>query len=230
MRTSKHSVWSNTHRNLIRPRYYHATNEETAAQDVLEAALEMADRDQEMHKPPDGISVDENHVYFYAPILERQCLELVKLLHKLDIEMGYLQERLGLNYRPPIHLHIHSPGGDVFSSLNICDIVRRSKTDIHTYIEGSVASAATLISMCGVRRTITSNSFMLLHQPSMIWAGKRDEFIDEIENQKHIYDKLTKIYLERSKMKKKELDDLLKHELWLPAERCLELGLVDEIL
>jgi ATP-dependent protease ClpP protease subunit len=84
--------------------------------------------------------------------------------------------------------------------------------------------------MCGVRRTITSNSFMLLHQPSMIWAGKRDEFIDEIENQKHIYDKLTKIYLERSKMKKKELDDLLKHELWLPAERCLELGLVDEIL
>jgi len=27
----------------------------------------------------------------------------------------------------------------------------------------------------------------------------------------------------------KELDDLLKHELWLPAEKCLELGLVDKI-
>ena len=62
-----------------------------------------------------------------------------------------------------------------------------------------------------------------------MWAGKHDEFIDEIENQKNIYAAVKKVYLSKSKMSAKKLDEMLKHELWLPADQCLELGLVDEI-
>ena len=71
---------------------------------------------------------------------------------------------------------------------------------------------------------------MLIHQPQILWAGKHDEFIDEIENQKVIFDTIKKIYLETSKIDEESLEDLLKHELWLPSERCLELGLVDTII
>ena len=38
------------------------------------------------------------------------------------------------------------------------------------------------------------------------------------------------IYLEHTKMGEEKIDDLLKHDLWLDAETCLEYGLVDEIL
>ena len=62
-----------------------------------------------------------------------------------------------------------------------------------------------------------------------MWAGKHDEFIDEIENQKNIYAAVKRMYLNRTKMDPEQLDEMLKHELWLPAEKCLELGLVDEI-
>jgi len=31
-------------------------------------------------------------------------------------------------------------------------------------------------------------------------------------------------------MKEKELKDMLDHELWLDSEKCLELGLIDEVI
>ena len=177
---------------------------------------------------PLGIEVEENHVYFYCPVLERESLELVRIIRRLDIEMKYLADRIGLEKMPPIHLHIQSPGGDVFSALNICDVINACRTDVYTYVEGSAASAATMISCSGKKRFITKNSFMLVHQPQIIWAGKHDEFIDEIENQKNIYKAITQVYLDKTKMTAKKLDEMLKHELWLPAAACLELGLVDE--
>lgn len=177
-----------------------------------------------------GIEVEENHVYFYTHVTEKESLELVRILRRLDIEMGYLSERIGLRSRPPIHLHIQSPGGDIFSGLNICDAIDGCKTDVYTYVEGSAASAATIISSRGKKRFISKRSFMLIHQPQIMWAGKHDEFIDEIENQKNIFQTVKEIYLEKTKIGDEELDDLLRHELWLPAEKCLELGLVDKII
>ena len=143
--------------------------------------------------------------------------------------MGYLAERIGLKKRPPIHLHIQSPGGDVFAGLSICDAIDACKAEVHTYVEGSPASAATMNASRGTKRFITKRAFMLVHQPQILWAGKHDEFIDEIENQKHIFNAVKEIYLETSKMEAEELEELLKHELWMPAEKCLELGLVENI-
>lgn len=178
---------------------------------------------------PVGIEVEENHVYFYCPVMERESLELVRIIRRLDIEMKYLADRIGLQQNPPIHLHIQSPGGDIFSALNICDVISSCKTDVFTYVEGSAASAATMISCSGTKRFITKNSFMLVHQPQIAWAGKHDEFIDEIENQKNIFSAVTQVYLDKTKMSSEQLHEMLTHELWLPASKCIELGLVDEI-
>ena len=152
-----------------------------------------------------------------------------RLLRRLDVEMEYLSKRLDCQ-SVPIHLHIHSPGGSIFAGLSIADTIRSCKTDVYTYVDGSAASAATLISVCGKKRYISKNSFMLVHQPQLEWAGKYDDFMDEVENQQKMYEKIRGVYLEETKMNKKKLDDLLNHELWLDAEKCVELGLVDTIL
>tara|TARA_Y100000310_G_scaffold224847_1_gene226727 strand:- start:48 stop:302 length:255 start_codon:yes stop_codon:yes gene_type:complete len=84
--------------------------------------------------------------------------------------------------------------------------------------------------MTGKKRFMSKNSFMLLHQPQLEWSGKLDDFRDEVHNQDSLYEALTSIYLENSKMDKEELDELLQHELWLDASKCLELGLIDKII
>lgn len=195
-------------------------------QDMLSAIAMASDGNEK----PTGIEVEENHVYFYTHVGNKEALELIRILRRLDIEMGYLAERISLRSRPAIHLHIQSPGGDIFSGLNICDAMDACKTDIYTYVEGSAASAATIISTRGKKRFISKRAFMLIHQPQIAWAGKHDEFIDEIENQKNIFETIKKLYVDSTKIEEPELEELLKHELWLPAERCLELGLVDKIV
>lgn len=203
------------------------TQEELAL--AAENLASMNGMDLSPDRVPRGIETEENHIYFYCPVGDREALELNRLIRRLDIEMDYLQRRLSCD-TIPIHLHIHSPGGSVFAGLSIYDTIKNSRTPIYTYVEGSAASAATLIACAGEKghRYIGESAFMLVHQPHLEWVGKLDDFRDEIENQKELYDRLIKIYLENTKFKKKELTDLLEHELWLNADKCIEKGLIDE--
>ena len=180
--------------------------------------------------PPRGVEADENRVYFYSSVGEKEVFELVKILRAMDIEMQALSLRLGIK-QIPIELHIHSGGGDLFSGLAAIDTIQNMKTPIHTYVQGSVASAATLMSVCGAKRFMYKNSVMLIHQISTaMMYGKYHEFLDEIENQNLLMDKVKSIYKEKTKLTDEQLDDMLKHDLWLSADKCLELGLVDKIL
>ena len=180
--------------------------------------------------PPRGVEADENRVYFYSNVGEKEVFELVKILRSMDIEMQALSLRLGIK-QIPIELHIHSGGGDLFSGLAAIDTIQNMKTPIHTYVQGSVASAATLMSVCGSKRFIYKNSMMLIHQISTsMMYGKYNEFLDEVENQNLLMEKIKNIYKEKTKLDDETLDEMLSHDLWLNAEKCLELGLVDKIL
>lgn len=181
-------------------------------------------------RTPRGIEVEENRIYFYCPIGDREALEMNRTLRRLDVEMQYLSSRLDCK-KIPIHLHIHSPGGSIFAGLSIVDTMMNCKTPIHTYVDGSAASAATLIASSGTKghRYVGKNSFMLIHQLQLEWAGKLDEFHDEILNQKEFLQKILDVYLERTNFEKDELEEILKHELWLNAETCIEKGLADKI-
>ena len=228
MRSSKITF---RNKRLIQEKYKKYRNSESPSQELLPVDEEsLALMMSEAKEASTGIEADENHVYFYSQVGEKEALELIRLIRRLDIEMSYLANRLGLNKNPPIHLYIHSPGGDVFSGLSICDAIDACKTDVYTYIEGSAASAATLIASRGKKRFMNKRSFMLIHQPQMIWAGKHDEFLDEIENQKHIFNVVKDVYLDTCKIDEEKLSELLRHELWLPAEKCLEYGFIDKII
>ena len=140
--------------------------------------------------PPRGVEADENRVYFYSNVGEKEVFELVKILRSMDIEMQALSLRLGIK-QIPIELHIHSGGGDLFSGLAAIDTIQNMKTPIHTYVQGSVASAATLMSVCGSKRFIYKNSMMLIHQISTsMMYGKYNEFLDEVENQNLLMEKI----------------------------------------
>jgi len=180
--------------------------------------------------PSRGVESDENRVYFYSNVGEKEVFELVKILKALDIEMQALSLRLGIK-QIPIELHIHSGGGDLFSGLAAIDTIQSMKTPIHTYVQGSVASAATLMSICGSKRFMYKNSVMLIHQISTaMMYGKYHEFLDEIENQNLLMEKVKDLYKEKTNLTDEMLDEMLQHDLWLDAEQCLKLGLVDKIL
>ena len=197
---------------------------------VTEEMLMMAASSQFDPSLPRGVESDENRVYFYSNVGEKEVFELVKLLRALDVEMQALSLRLGIK-EVPIELHIHSAGGDLFSGFAAIDTIQSLKSPIHTSVQGSVASAASLISTCGSERYMYKNSLMLIHQisTSMIY-GKYHEFLDEIENQNMLMEKVKQIYVDKTNLTEEKLDEMLQHDLWLTADQCLEYGLIDKII
>jgi ATP-dependent protease ClpP protease subunit len=70
---------------------------------------------------------------------------------------------------------------------------------------------------------------MLIHQLSSGFWGKMSEIEDEYKNLAELMERLLNIYKENTKIPKKELQDLLRHDLWLNSDKSLKYGLVDEI-
>ena len=149
----------------------------------------------------------------------------------VNLNINMLSKTAPLEYEPPpIMLHINSYGGSVFAGLAAVDYIKNSRIPVNTVIDGCAASAATLMSCVGSHRQMNRNACMLVHQLSGMMWGKFQEMQDDMQNSEMLMEKIKNIYKQYTKIPKKELDNLLKHDIWWEAEKCLEYGLVDEII
>ena len=167
-------------------------------------------------------------ISYYGEISSKNCLFLTDSLRKMDHQAKSLE--LQYNYRPPIKLHIQSLGGELMPSFYVCDFIKKMETPVHIYIDGFVASAASLISVCGHQRIMTEHSFMLIHQLRSQSSGKFNEMKDEIKNLDFFMSNLKDIYLSNSYITPERLDQLLATDIWISAQECLDLGLIDRII
>jgi len=174
------------------------------------------------------IERDCNHIYFYCEIDRESIYDLSVLIKESEEENILTSLKLNIS-DIPIYLHINSLGGSVFAAFNAIDIIKACKVPIYSIIEGSTASAGTLISVICEKKFIRPNAFMLIHELSSECWGKMSAIEDEFKNLQELMVKIKEIYKDNSSIPKKELNDLLKHDLWLKSEKCLKYGLVDEL-
>jgi len=172
--------------------------------------------------------VVENNIYFYGDILEGNALELNATLFELDKKLSVA--KVYLDVKPIINLRINSYGGSLFAGLATVDVLRNLNCEVHSYIEGAAASAATIISVACKKRFIGKYSKMLIHQLSAGTYGKFTELEDDMENNKHLMDTIKDIYKAYTNLPMKKLNEILKHDLWFDSKTCLDYGLVDEIV
>lgn len=178
----------------------------------------------------DTVEGDDNIIYFYAGVSMKENFTLNKEISRLDREMQMVSLKLGLKVPVPIHLRINSYGGSVFAAFGSIDYIMKSKTPVYTYIDGCAASAGTIMSVCGAKRFMGENAYMLVHQLSSGSWGKFTELQDDMKNNENLMKRIKEIYNAKTKIPKTKMDDLLKHDLWWDAKTCLKYGLVDEIL
>ena len=200
--------------------------EEAAAPEELPIILLGGD---ETGTPTDSVEVSHNKIYFYADITRPEILKLNK--HLDSLEKKILTNSILLNSEPcDIYLHINSFGGSLFAGLAGVDYIKKCKIPIHTIVDGCAASAATLMSVVGEHRQIHKHSFMLIHQLSTVMWGKYEDLKDDMKNNELLMKTVKSIYEEHTKIPKRQLNKILKHDIWWDAETCLKYGLVDEIV
>jgi ATP-dependent protease ClpP protease subunit len=170
------------------------------------------------------------HIYYYSNVDQKSIQDLNMSLQSASLLSREIQIEYDLDQPPPVHLHIHSYGGDVYSGLAGASTIANCKVPVYTYVEGGVASAGTLLSMAGKKRYITDLSFMLIHQVSGWCTGNFEQIKDETQNLQTLMNLLSDFYVKYSKMKKKDIKKILKRDIWLSSEDCLNNGLVDKII
>lgn len=169
-----------------------------------------------------------NHVYFYCAVNKKTCLKLNLELKKIAQSIVDNGKNL-LNKDKYIYLHINSFGGSVFAAFSTIDTIINLPVPVVSIIEGAAASAATMISVMCNYRIIYPNSYMLIHQLSSMSWGKMDELEDEMCNLKELMKRIKNIYKNKTNIENTKLDEILKHDLWWDAKKCLQVGLVDKI-
>lgn len=183
----------------------------------------------DIFREPSFVETVDNQIYFYSSVDSASILQLNRRIREIDhrsaIE-GVIQERPP----SPIILHVASYGGSIFAGLAGLDAIKQSRVPIFTVVDGCCASAATFLTVAGTKRRIGQYSFMLIHQLSASTWGKYQELKDDQTNFDRLMKMIKDIYMAYTKVPPEKLDEILNHDLWFDANKCLEYGLVDEII
>lgn len=128
-----------------------------------------------------------------------------------------------------INVHINSYGGSVAAGWAIYNTLKQSKTNVHTYADGFVCSAAIYPFLAGEKRTASALSAFFLHQAWTIASGNADELraeADAIEKTTEIG--ITAIAME-SGMTVDAVREMVKAETWLKPEEAVSCGIATEL-
>ena len=170
-----------------------------------------------------------NHIYFSNDVDPDTISDLCDTIHEMTSDLLSVAQEFGQPISP-IHLHINSGGGDVFSGVQAVETIRRNKVPVWTYVEGIAASASSLIAVAGHRRFIGEMSQILIHQIRGWASGTLEEQKDNILGSQLLEEQAVQFYLAFTKMEEGLLRKVLLRDLFIPSHYAVKYGFVDEIV
>jgi ATP-dependent Clp protease protease subunit len=134
----------------------------------------------------------------------------------------------------PIFIFLSTPGGDVDAALALYDTIKglvNSGVEIYTVAVGECFSAGTIVLQAGLKRFITPNTYLMIHEISSWNLGKVSEQLETAHYLKEYQDRVFKILAERSKLGFRAIKRrCLRRNWWLPPEETLRYGFADGLL
>jgi ATP-dependent protease ClpP protease subunit len=173
-------------------------------------------------KDNDFYSDKLTHIYFTSYVSNESVDQLIKDINTAN----------SLKNPKPILIHICSSGGSVIAGFRFLSVFKSSKMPIATIIDNYSCSAATFLSVSCPYRIMNKYSFCLLHEYSIngYINNKRAHLLNSIKEYETFFNVIIDMYLEKTKFTKKELTELLQHNLYLDYKTCLSKGVVDRVI
>lgn len=132
--------------------------------------------------------------------------------------------------RKPIRLFINSYGGNVYDGLALVDIIKRSKTPVHTVCISSCMSMALWVWLSGARRFIGEAATLMFHDISRFAVDKTEGIMQELKEIIRIQEMPVAEITGSSLLKEETLRDYIsrKSEWYIPADEAIMLKLADK--
>lgn len=129
-----------------------------------------------------------------------------------------------------ITLRVNSPGGDVFSALNMYDAIRSCKLPVRAEVHGLAASAASLLCMAADTVAMSESAKFMVHQPyAGVW-GNPDEIMNYAEMLVKERERMFAIYGEKCGKTWEQVSNDHKASVYYSAAEAIAYGFVDEVI
>ena len=178
------------------------------------------------------IETEKRIIYFHEGVSSTSIATAYSAIHSfitIDDEM----EKIEIGYqRPPIHLHINSPGGSIYDMWALVDLILTSQTPIYTYCYGYAMSAAFVLFICGHRRFIAPHATLMYHQLSSTQEGTYANLAENFDELTWLQSNIEQVILSLTDMDKEILSEVRtgKRDLFIHSQDAIDMGIADEII
>ena len=176
------------------------------------------------NKAPDGEDPDfaERTLFLNGTIASESWFDddVTPALFKSDLDSG----------KGPITVWINSPGGDVWAAAQIYNMRLSYDGKVTVKIDGLAASAASVIAMAGDEVLVSPVSMLMIHNPSTMAMGDKDDLAQAISMLDSVKDSILNAYVKKTGLSKNKLSKLMDDETWMDANKAVELGFADRVM
>ena len=148
------------------------------------------------------------------------------------VDKKFVEELESYTEIEKINVRINSPGGILFSGAAIANSLQQHSAEVHAYIDGLCASAATLIACAADKVYMPLNGMYMIHNPAAYGAGDSNQLRKTADKLDILREGVIAVYQNKvgEKLTKEEITNLLDEETWMTAVEAQEKGFVDEII
>lgn len=146
-----------------------------------------------------------------------------------EVSAQMVREQLPENGIDPIKVELHSEGGAVFEGFAIHDICAAYQGPKTLSIQSSAFSIASFIAMAFDDVEISSNGYMMLHNPYSRAEGDDEELTQQATMLAQLKSTMVAAYAARSGKTEDEIRAILKNETYLNAQQSVDMGFVSRI-
>jgi ATP-dependent Clp endopeptidase proteolytic subunit ClpP len=128
-----------------------------------------------------------------------------------------------------IHLHINSPGGDVFDGIAILNALRSHRAHVVAIVDGIAASAASFIAVGADELVMAKNSELMIHDAWGLCVGNAADMTAMAEMLGKNSDNIASIYAEKAGGDLATWRSAMEAETWYSAQEAVTAKLADRI-
>lgn len=121
-----------------------------------------------------------------------------------------------------LDIHINSPGGVLFAGVTMYNLLKNHLAYKKIYVDGSAASAASLVAMAGDEIIIPKNAFLMVHKPIISAVGNANDLRKAIDMLDSIEVGMLSVYEENliNESDKDIINEFVQNETWLNGEEA----------
>ena len=182
----------------------------------------LRDNAQARHEGAPAIRVDatepEAHVYVYDVIDAWWGASAAALVEAL----APLGDRT-------VHLHINSPGGDVFEARAMASAIVAYPGEVVSHIDGLAASAATYLALAATEVRMTEGGLFMVHNSWTLAYGDKSALRGTADLLDKIDGTILADYARRTGATAEQVKSWMDAETWFTAKEALAAKFVDAI-